>query len=50
MTWNNTRKSFWKDQLFLFFQSTLKIFLGRSQSRNQREGAIGDSAPFSQAI
>ena len=41
MSWNNTWKHiFWKDQLFLFFENTFKILLGRSQLRNRGEGGF----------
>ena len=41
---------FKKTDCFCFFYSTLKIFLGRSQLRNQGEEAKGTSAPISQVI
>ena len=42
--------SFLKDQLFLFFLEHTQDFLGRSQWRNQGEGANGASTLFSHVI
>ena len=45
-----TENIFLTDQLFVFFQSTFKTFLGRGQWRNQGKGAEGTSALFIQVI
>ena len=37
-------KTFFKTSCFCFFESTLKIFLDRSQLRSQREGTEGSAA------
>ena len=49
MTWNNTWKHLYKSPA-VFFRAHSKFILGRSQSRNQGEGAKGASALFSQVI
>ena len=45
------KKIFFKTSCFFFFRTQLRFILGRSQSRNQGEGAKGGaSASFSQVI
>ena len=43
-------KAFFEKPAVFVSQSTIKIFLGRSQCRNQGEWDNGASAPFSQVI